>query len=165
LHKTEAGGVLIDIRDDRSLRSGFRNILKNAKAFNPAASIAGVLVQKMAPKGTEVIVGAINDSQFGQTLLFGLGGIFVEIMKDVTFRIAPITETDAREMVHEIRAYPVLKGYRNMPPADEEALVRILLASSKLVMEHEEIDQMDLNPIMVYEKGASVVDARIILRT
>ncbi|MGC8896534.1 MAG: acetate--CoA ligase family protein, partial [Candidatus Bathyarchaeia archaeon] len=100
---------------------------------------------------------------FGPALMFGLGGIFVEVLKDVTFRVAPINEDEAREMITEVRAYPLLKGYRNTPPADIEAIIKILLKTSKLVMDHEEIKEVDLNPIMVYEKGAKTVDARIIL--
>jgi acyl-CoA synthetase (NDP forming) len=97
--------------------------------------------------------------------MFGLGGIFVEVLKDVTFRIAPITESDAKEMITEVKAYPVLKGYRGQPPADTNAIVNILLNTSKLVMDHQEIKELDLNPIMVYEKGAKTVDARIILES
>jgi len=163
LHKTDVGGVLVNLKSAREVEESFHNIVENAKRFKPDAKLAGVLVQKMAPESTEVIVGALKDSQFGQTLMFGLGGVFVEILKDVTFRIAPITELDAREMIREVKAYPILKGYRRQPPADEQAIVKILLNVSKLVMEFPQIDQMDLNPIMVYEKGASVVDARIIL--
>jgi acyl-CoA synthetase (NDP forming) len=121
------------------------------------------LVQEMAPQSTEVIVGAIKDPQFGQTLMFGLGGIFVELLKDVTFRVAPITRQDAEEMITEVKAYPLLKGYRNTPPADINAIVTILLNTSKLIMDHPEIKELDLNPVMAYEKGAKTVDARIIL--
>jgi acyl-CoA synthetase (NDP forming) len=117
----------------------------------------------MAPPSTEVIVGMTKDPQFGPALMFGLGGIFVEVLKDVSFRVAPITERDAREMITEIKGYPLLKGYRGTPPADVDTLVQILLKTSKLVIEHPEVDQLDLNPIMVYEKGAKVVDARMIL--
>jgi acetyl-CoA synthetase (ADP-forming) len=95
--------------------------------------------------------------------MFGLGGVFVEVLKDVTFRIAPVTANEAREMISEVKAYPLLKGYRGTPPADIEAIVKILLDTSKLVMEHDEIKELDLNPIMVYCKGAKTVDARIIL--
>jgi len=95
--------------------------------------------------------------------MFGLGGIFVEVLKDVTFRIAPITQQDAQEMITEVKAYPILKGYRGQPPADIDAIVKILLNTSKLVTDHLEIKELDLNPIMVYEKGAKTVDARIIL--
>jgi len=110
-----------------------------------------------------VIVGAIKDPQFGPTIMFGLGGIFVEVLKDVTFRIAPITEEDAKEMISEIKAYPILRGFRGAPPADIEAITKILVNTSKLVMEHQEIKELDLNPIMVYKSGAKTVDARIIL--
>jgi len=125
--------------------------------------VEGILVQEMAPSATEVIVGSIKDPQFGPTVMFGLGGILVEILKDVTFRIAPVSEDEAREMITEVKAYPLLKGYRNTPPADVNAIIRILLSVSKLAMEHEEIKEVDLNPIMVYEKGAKTVDARIII--
>jgi acyl-CoA synthetase (NDP forming) len=117
----------------------------------------------MAPQSTEVIVGAIKDPQFGQTLMFGLGGIFVELLKDVTFRIAPLTREDAHEMITKVKAYPLLTGYRNTPPADIDAIINALLNTSKLVMEHPEIKELDLNPIITYEKGAKTVDARIIL--
>lgn len=117
----------------------------------------------MAPQSTEVIVGAIKDPQFGQTVMFGLGGIFVEILKDVNFRVAPITAEDAKEMITELKAYPLLKGYRNTPPADIDALVSILCNTSRLVMDNPEIKELDLNPIMAYQKGAKTVDARIIL--
>jgi acetyl-CoA synthetase (ADP-forming) len=117
----------------------------------------------MAPQSTEVIVGAIKDPQFGQTVMFGLGGIFVEILKDVSFRIAPITADDAKEMITELKAYPLLKGYRNTPPADIDALISILIATSRLVMDNPEIKELDLNPVMAYQKGAKTVDARIIL--
>jgi acyl-CoA synthetase (NDP forming) len=95
--------------------------------------------------------------------MFGLGGIFVEVLKDVTFRIAPINEQDAREMITEVKAYPILKGYRNQPPADIDTIIQILVNTSRLVMDHQEIKELDLNPVMVYEKGAKTVDARIIL--
>ncbi|MEM3507480.1 MAG: acetate--CoA ligase family protein [Candidatus Bathyarchaeia archaeon] len=163
IHKTEAGGVLIDLRNKNDVKKGFEKIIENVKNYKPNARIIGMLVQKMAPQSTEIIVGGIKDPQFGPTLMFGLGGVFVEVLKDVTFRVAPITEEDAKEMLKEIKAYPILKGYRGEKPRDEGAIVKILLAASRLMLENEEIDQMDLNPIMVYEKGASVVDARIIL--
>jgi acetyl-CoA synthetase (ADP-forming) len=108
-------------------------------------------------------VGAIKDPQFGPAIMFGLGGIFVEVLKDVTFRVAPITEEEAHEMITEVKAYPLLKGYRNTPPSDVDAIADILLSTSRLVMEHQEIKELDLNPIMIYEKGAKTVDARIIL--
>ena len=163
IHKSDVGGVIINLNDAKDVHKAYKQILKNVRKHKAKAKIFGILVQEMAPQSTEIIVGATKDPQFGPTLMFGLGGVFVEILKDVTFRIAPVTEDEAREMITEVRAYPLLKGYRNMPQADIEAIVGILLNTSRLVMEHQEIKELDLNPIMVYEKGAKTVDARIIL--
>jgi len=163
IHKSDAGGVKVNLKNTTDVRSAYRKILENAWKYDSQAKIVGVLVQEMAPKSTEVIVGAIKDPQFGQTLMFGLGGIFVELLKDVTFRVAPITREDAHEMMTKLKAYPLLTGYRNTPPADLDAIINVLLNTSKLVMDHPEIKELDLNPIMAYEKGAKTVDARIIL--
>ncbi|MGQ9566052.1 MAG: acetate--CoA ligase family protein [Candidatus Bathyarchaeales archaeon] len=163
IHKFDVGGVIVNIKEPREVKKAYQTILQNVKKHNPKAQIVGVVVQEMAPASTEVIVGALKDPQFGQTLMFGLGGIFVEILKDVTFKIAPITEQEAKEMITEVKAYPLLQGYRGQPPADTKAIVKILLATSKLIMDHPEIKELDLNPIMVYEKGAKTVDARIII--
>ncbi|RLI43018.1 acetyl-CoA synthetase [Candidatus Bathyarchaeota archaeon] len=163
IHKSDVGGVIIDLKTAEDVRNAYKQIMENIKNHKPNAKIVGMLVQEMAPSSTEIIVGAIKDPQFGPALMFGLGGIFVEVLKDVTFRIAPLTRDEAEEMIKEVRAYPLLKGYRNTPPADIEAIVNILLNTSRLVMEHQEIKELDLNPIMVYEKGAKTVDARIIL--
>jgi len=163
IHKSDVGGVIVGLKTAKDVRNAYKQILRNVKEHNPNAKIVGVLVQEMAPYSTEVIVGAIKDPQFGPAVMFGLGGIFVEVLKDVTFRVAPVTEDEAREMITEVKAYPLLKGYRNQPPADVNIIVQILLNTSRLVMEHQEIKELDLNPIMVYEKGAKTVDARIIL--
>jgi len=163
LHKSDAGGVLINIKDEEGVREGYRKILENVKAHVPDAEITGILVQEMAPNGTEVIVGSTKDPTFGPTIMFGLGGIFVEILKDVSFRLAPINRTDAEEMVKEIKAYKILEGARGMPPADQETIVDILLATSEMLMECPEIKELDMNPVLVYEKGAKIVDARVIL--
>lgn len=163
LHKTEAGGVILNIGNASEAEEGFSRIVGNAEKYNPQAKIEGVLVQKMVPQGTEVIIGGLMDSQFGQTLMFGLGGVFVEILRDVSFRVAPITEQDAREMIREIKAYQILEGYRGRRPCDQNSIVDILLKASQLMMENPQISQMDLNPVMVYEEGASIVDARMIL--
>lgn len=163
IHKFDVGGVILNLNSETEVRTAYTRILENVKKHKPNARILGIFVQEMAPQSTEVIVGATKDPQFGPALMFGLGGIFVEVLKDVTFRIAPISESDAREMINEVKAYPILKGYRGQPPADVEAIVKILLNTSRLVMEHQEIKELDLNPIMVYEKGAKTVDARIIL--
>jgi acetyl-CoA synthetase (ADP-forming) len=163
IHKSDAGGVKVNLKNTAEVKSAYRKILENAKKYDSTAKIVGVLVQEMAPQSTEVIVGAVKDPQFGQTLMFGLGGIFVELLKDVTFRVAPLTREDAQEMMTKLKAYPLLTGYRNTPPADLDAIISILLNTSKLVMDHPEIKELDLNPIIAYEKGAKTVDARIIL--
>jgi acetyl-CoA synthetase (ADP-forming) len=163
LHKSDVGGVAVGLKDVGEVKEAYKRIQRNVKQRVPKAKIVGMLVQEMAPASTEVIVGATKDPQFGPALMFGLGGIFVEVLKDVTFRIAPITGDEAREMISEVKAYPLLKGYRNTPPADVDAIAKILLNTSKLVMEHQEIKELDLNPILVYEKGAKTVDARILL--
>jgi acyl-CoA synthetase (NDP forming) len=163
IHKSDVGAVLVDIKNAQEVRSGYKQIIENVKKHNRNARIIGILVQEMAPAGTEVIVGSIKDPQFGPALMFGLGGVFVEVLKDVAFRIAPVNEDEAAEMISEVKAYPLLKGYRNTPPADLKAIINILLNTSKLVMDNPEIKELDLNPIIVYEKGAKTVDARIIL--
>ncbi|MGD0449650.1 MAG: acetate--CoA ligase family protein [Candidatus Bathyarchaeia archaeon] len=163
IHKSDAGGVIVNLKTPDEVTSGYSKILENVKKYKADAKIVGVLVQEMAPNSTEVIVGAIKDPQFGQTIMFGLGGIFVEVLKDVNFRIAPLNDDDAREMITELKAYPLLKGFRNTPPADIEALVGILCSTSRLVMDNPEIKELDLNPVLAYQKGAKTVDARIIL--
>jgi acetyl-CoA synthetase (ADP-forming) len=163
IHKSDAGGVLVNLKSAVEVEVGFKKILENAKKYKPDAEIVGVLVQEMAPQGIEVIVGAVKDPQFGQTVMFGLGGIFVELLKDVNFRVAPLSDADAREMITQLKAYPLLCGYRGSAPADIDALVAILCNTSRLVMNHPEIKELDLNPVMAYAEGAKTVDARIIL--
>ena len=163
LHKWDLGGVMLNLKSSAEVKDAHDKILENVKRHKPDARIVGVLVQEMAPSSTEVIVGSIKDPQFGPALMFGLGGVFVEVLKDVTFRIAPITETEAQEMITEVKGYPILKGYRGQPPADIHAIVEILMNTSRLIIDHMEIKELDLNPIIVYENGAKTVDARIIL--
>ena len=163
IHKSDAGGVMVNLKNAQEVTAGYKKIIENVRIYKDDARIVGVLVQEMAPQATEVIVGAIKDPQFGQTIMFGLGGIFVELLKDVNFRVAPITDQDAKEMITHLKAFPILKGYRNTPPVDIKALVKILCSASQLVMEHPEIKELDLNPVMAYEIGAKVVDARMIL--
>ncbi|MCD6479948.1 acetate--CoA ligase family protein [Candidatus Bathyarchaeota archaeon] len=163
LHKSDVGGVILNLRDEEGVREAYRRIHENVKAKVPGAVIEGIIVQEMAPSSTEVIVGAIKDPTFGPTIMFGLGGIFVEILRDVSFRLVPIERVDAEEMIGEIKAYKILEGARGMPKADKEALIEILLKTSEMLMDIPEIKELDLNPIMVYEKGAKIVDARVIL--
>jgi acyl-CoA synthetase (NDP forming) len=163
IHKSDAGGVIVNLKTPTEVNIAYKKIIENAKKYKVDAKIVGVLVQEMVPQSTEVIVGAIKDPQFGQTVMFGLGGIFVELLKDVNFRIAPINAEDAKEMITQLKAFPLLNGYRNTPPADIDALTAILCSVSRLIMEKPEIKELDLNPIMAYPKGAKTVDARIIL--
>jgi len=166
-HKSDVGGVILDIRSEEDAKKAFTKIMDNVKRYAPKARIAGVLVQEMVPSDVEVIVGATRDPIFGPLLMFGLGGIFVEVLKDVSFRLAPVTPIDAEEMIREIRAYKILEGYRGKPPRDIEALKDIIVKTSRLMLENPEIQDIDLNPIMSFEKGkgAKVADIRIILRS
>jgi acyl-CoA synthetase (NDP forming) len=137
--------------------------MEAVKAAQPDARIDGVAVQKMAPMGTEVIVGMSKDPQFGPVMMFGLGGILVEVLKDVAFRIVPLEPKDAREMVREIKGFPVLEGVRGQPPSDVAALENLILKLSEFIEAHPEIDELDLNPVFAYPDGALAVDARIVV--
>jgi acyl-CoA synthetase (NDP forming) len=163
VHKSDVGGVEVGLKGDDDVRYGYRRIIENVKKNDPKARIVGIIVQEMAPPSTEVIVGATKDPQFGPVVMFGLGGIFVEVLKDVAFRVVPFTEDEASDMISEIKAYPILKGYRNTPPADTKAITDILLSTSRLMIDYPLIKEIDLNPILVYQKGAKAVDARIII--
>jgi len=167
LHKSDAGGVRVNIKTVEGVREAYRAILANAKKYKADADIHGVLVYEMAPQGTEVICGSTCDPQFGPTVMFGLGGIFVEVLKDVTFRVAPISPRCGGIMISEIRCYPMLEGVRGDKRRDQEAVAEVLSRLSQLVTELEdEIAETDANPVIVYEegKGCRVVDARIILK-
>jgi acyl-CoA synthetase (NDP forming) len=163
IHKSDVNGVILNLTNQTEITEAYNAIIYNVRKQKPKARILGVLIQEMAPSSTEVIVGAIKDNQFGPSIMFGLGGIFVEILEDVSFRVAPITRRDAVNMITEIKAYPVLKGFRHQPAVDIRAISDIIFNTSKLVTDHQEIKELDLNPIMVYENGAKTVDARIIL--
>jgi acyl-CoA synthetase (NDP forming) len=163
IHKSDAGGVKVNLKTAAEVEAAYKTIIENAKKYKADAKIEGIIVQEMAPQGTEVIVGAVKDPQFGQTVMFGLGGIFVELLKDVNFRVAPITKEDAKEMITQLKAFPLLNGYRGSKPADVNALAEILVNVSKLILDNPDIKELDLNPVMAYPVGAKTVDARIIL--
>jgi acyl-CoA synthetase (NDP forming) len=165
VHKTDVGGVILGIADPQSVREACRRLREVVKRV-PYAEIEGVLIQKMVPKGVELIVGAVYDEIFGHVVAFGLGGIFTELYKDISMRIAPIDEQDAVEMIREVKAYRLLTGFRGMPPRDIPAVVDILIKFSRLVENNPEIREADLNPVIALEegKGAYVVDARFILQ-
>jgi acyl-CoA synthetase (NDP forming) len=162
-HKSDIGGVKLNLTTPDEVKAAFDEIIAAAKKAQPDARIDGVSVQKMARPGIEVIMGMSQDAQFGPVLMFGLGGIFVEVLKDVTFRLVPITRRDAHQMVQEIKGRPLLEGYRGQEPADVDALEKLLLRLSDFIEKHPEIAELDLNPIFAYKDGAVAVDARIIL--
>ncbi|MSQ14989.1 MAG: acetyl-CoA synthetase [Dehalococcoidia bacterium] len=165
VHKSDTGGVKLGLKTPEDVSQAYDEIMSSTKAHNAKANIFGVSVQKMAKSGTEVIVGMYKDAQFGPVLMFGLGGILVEVLKDVSFRIVPLTSRDAKQMIREIKAYPVLEGFRGIEPANLPALEETLLKLSSFVEEHEEVKEMDLNPIFAYKDGAIAVDARIVLES
>jgi len=165
LHKSDAGGVKLSLDSEQEVGKAFDDIISSIKEHEPAAKIEGVSVQNMARPGTEVIIGMSKDPQFGPVLMFGLGGILVEILKDVSFRIVPLTRRDAREMIKELKGYPILEGYRGQEPANIEVLEDLLLTVSDFVEGRPEIMEMDINPIFAYSDGAVAVDARVILES
>ena len=163
IHKSDAKGVKLNIKDEEEAKIAFREIILNVKKYKKEANILGIIACQLIPTGTEIIVGMTKDSHFGPVIMFGLGGIFVEALKDTSFRILPIEEKDAIEMISEIKGYNILIGARGESPRDIEAIKEVLMKVSFLVMENPEIREVDLNPIFVYEKGLKIVDARIIL--
>jgi acetyltransferase len=164
LHKSDAGGVRLNLETDSEIQNAFHEIIKNAEHYDPKADIKGVNVAPMAKKGVEVIIGTKVDEQFGPIILYGLGGVMVEILKDVSFRVLPISRISAKNMIEETKSAPILEGVRGEPPHDKNALIRLLLTCSKIIESYPEIQEMDLNPVIVHEKGISIVDARIILK-
>lgn len=163
LHKTEVGGVLLSLHTRKDVENGFSKLVSNAKAFKKTVRIHGVLVERMVPTGLEVIVGGMRDHQFGPVVMFGLGGIFTEVLEDVTFGLAPIKKLEVHEMIRGIRGYRALTGFRGLLPVDKQAITSIVVRVSKIMNENQQISQIDLNPVMAYSRGCSVVDARILL--
>jgi acyl-CoA synthetase (NDP forming) len=163
VHKSDSGGVKLGLTNATQVGKAYSQITSSVKQAYPEARIDGVSVQTMAPPGVEVIVGMSKDPQFGPVLMFGLGGILVEVLKDVSFRIVPVTERDAREMIKEIKGYPVLQGYRGQKPASIPALEQLIVKVSQFVEKNPQIKELDLNPIFAYPDKAVAVDARIIL--
>jgi len=160
IHKSDTGAVKLNLKTKEEVEEAYDDLMKI-----PAQAEKKISVQNMADEPiTELIIGMTTDPQFGPALMFGIGGILVELLEDVSFRIAPITEYDANEMIKEIKGFPILDGYRGKPKADLDAIVKTLLKISDLVVKHEEINEMDLNPVFIYEKGLICVDARIILK-
>jgi len=166
-HKTEAGAVALGITGDDALREAYRRVLANAKAAHPNAAVEGVLIQRMAPPGVEIILGVTRDPVFGPMLMVGLGGIHVEVLRDVAFSPVPLGPDDALVLIGELKGAALLDGVRGSPPADRAALVKLIAALSRFAADHtDKIDEIDLNPVIVHPKGQglTVVDALIVKR-
>jgi acetate---CoA ligase (ADP-forming) subunit beta len=164
LHKSDVGGVVTGIGTPGEARAAYAEMLRNVKRAKPNAKVEGVLVQRMAPKGTEFVVGGVRDPQFGPAVMFGLGGIYVELFRDVAFRLAPLTETEALAMMRETKSSKLLAGFRGSKPLDSAAAAKTIVAVGNLISEHPEVDSVDINPLFVYPKGVLAVDVRVILK-
>jgi acyl-CoA synthetase (NDP forming) len=165
VHKSDSGGVRLGLANAVQVGKAYSEILSAIKKHYPRAKIEGISVQKMAHPGVEVIIGMTKDEQFGPVLMFGLGGILVEVLKDVSFRIVPLTKRDASQMIKEIKGYPLLEGYRGQEPADIPFLETLILKVSDFIDKNPEIKELDLNPVFAYKDGAVAVDARVILES
>jgi acyl-CoA synthetase (NDP forming) len=163
LHKSDVGGVVLGIKGEAALKEAYPKLIAEVRKNNPKAEVLGVLIEKMMPSSTEVIVGGIRDSQFGPSVMFGMGGIFTEVYKDVAFRVAPIDKIDALNLIQELRGSKILEGIRGQPAADLDALVDVLIDVSSLMSQHSAISQLDLNPVIAYHDGVCAVDTRIVL--
>ncbi|HWW80138.1 MAG TPA: acetate--CoA ligase family protein [Steroidobacteraceae bacterium] len=163
LHKTEAGGVLVGVKSAEDAARGYATIVDNARKYDPRAEILGVQVQQMLSGGQEVIIGAVTDPAFGKLVAFGMGGILVEVLKDITFRLAPASEQDAFSMLDSIAAAEILRGVRGAPPVDRAALATMIERVSTLVADFPEIAELDLNPVFASERGATAADVRVVL--
>ena len=165
VHKSDAGGVKLKLGNASQVEKAYSAMMESVKAMYPKAKIDGVSVQKMARSGVEVIVGMSKDPQFGPVLMFGLGGVLVELLKDVAFRIVPVTKFDAAEMIREIKGFPMLTGFRGSEPCDLEALENLIVKVSDFVEQHPEVKELDLNPVFAYKDGVVAVDARVVLES
>src|SRR5881397_1973851 len=163
LHKTEAGGVMVGVKTSADAEKNYATILANAKKYKADAKIEGVQVQQMLADGTEVIVGSITDTSFGKLVAFGLGGVLVEVLKDITFRLAPATKQDALSMLDGIQAHEILKGVRGGEPVNRTALADVIVKVSQLVTDFPEIVELDLNPVFATRKDAIAADVRIVV--
>ncbi len=164
LHKSDAKGVQLNLSGKDQVKKAFREIIRNAKAYKADARIEGVLISPMVGKGIEVIIGTKIDDQFGPVIMYGLGGVMVEILKDVSFRVLPISRRSAQRMIAETKSHPILDGARGDKPYDKKALVNLLLVCSEIIEAYPQIQEMDLNPVIIHHEGLSIVDARILLK-
>jgi acyl-CoA synthetase (NDP forming) len=162
-HKSDLGGVATGLESEKEIRQAMNEIEKNVYKRSPKARIAGFLLEEMAPKGVEVIIGGLRDPQFGPAVMFGIGGILVELLKDVSYRLAPIQKTEALNMMKEVKSYPLLAGFRGSIPIDRDKLGEAIVKVSEIITEMEEIKEIEINPLIASEKGAIAVDARVLL--
>jgi acetyltransferase len=164
LHKSDAGGVKLYLKTDKEVRQAYNDIIHNAQSYGDKPDIRGVLVSPMVSEGVEVIIGTKIDDQFGPVIMYGLGGVLVEVLKDVSFRVLPISSNSAKQMIEDIKSASLLNGFRGIPPCDKPALGRLLLKCSEIVEAYPDIQEMDLNPVILHAQGLSIVDVRIILK-
>jgi len=164
-HKTDVGGVSLGLNDPDEVQAGYKSLIARVTKAAPGVDVKGILVCRQAEEGLEVIVGALDDDVFGPTVMFGLGGIFTEVLKDVSFRIVPLKRIDAEEMIQEIRGFPVLSGIRGQSRRDINGLVDLIVSVSNLVGNEPDIKELDLNPVRIYEEGVLTLDVRIARRT
>jgi acyl-CoA synthetase (NDP forming) len=162
IHKSDSGGVKIGISSEEEFRDAYQDMMQSVQEHYPEAEIEGVSIEEMV-KGVELLIGTNTDEQFGKMIAFGIGGVFVEVYKDVSFRLIPVTKSDVEEMIDEIEGKKILKGYRGLPIVNREELVSLILKISKIIEDYPEIKEMDLNPVVGTEKGLVAIDARIIL--
>jgi acetyl-CoA synthetase (ADP-forming) len=163
VHKSDAGGVKLGLENATQVRKAYSEIMSSVRHTYPDAHIDGVSVQPMAPPGVEVIVGVSRDPQFGPVIMFGLGGVLVEVLKDVSFRVVPVSKSDASEMIRAIKGYPLLTGYRGAPPASTGALEDLIVKVSQFVESQPAVSELDLNPVFAYSDRVVAVDARIVM--
>ena len=160
----DACGVKLRLKGEDEIRKAFNEIIENARRYRRNADVKGCIVSPMMEEGIEVVIGTKMDEQFGPVIMFGVGGILVEVVKDVSFRVLPLSRSAARKMISEIQSHPILNGFRGRPPVDKKAITRLLMTISDVVEAYPQIKEMDLNPVIAYEDGVTVVDARIILK-
>ncbi len=165
VHKSDAGGIRLGLETPEQVERAYDEILKATGQKHSKARVQGLSVQKMAAPGVEAIIGMSKDAQFGPVLMFGLGGVWVEILEDVSLRVIPVTRRDVREMIKEIKGYRMLTGYRGLPPVDESKLEDMLLAVADFVTQYPAVKELDLNPVIAYSDGAVAVDARVVLES
>jgi acetyl-CoA synthetase (ADP-forming) len=163
LHKSDVGGVILNVKGEEELKVEYEKLVAEVGRREPLAKVSGILVEKMMPASTELIVGGIRDRQFGPSIMFGIGGIFTEIYDDVAFRVAPIDKVDALNLIHELKGSKLLEGARGKPSLNLDSIVNVLINASNLMIEHEAIGQLDLNPVIAYPDSICAVDSRIVL--